>query len=68
MSAERLKLPTFECLRCGHRWHPAKEERPACCPFCKDPRWDVPPKREAKARARHAEECAACLRKEEEAQ
>ena len=29
------------CLRCGHRWLPRKAGRPASCPSCRDPKWDL---------------------------
>lgn len=34
-----ISLPTFVCQRCGHTWHPKKEEKPRCCAFCKSSRW-----------------------------
>lgn len=36
------ELPTFECKRCGHTWHPRNPEKPRCCARCKTPYWDVP--------------------------
>ncbi len=36
----RVDLPKYTCLRCGHAWHPRKEERPVCCARCKSPYWD----------------------------
>lgn len=56
----KVKLPTFECLRCGHRWHPRNEELPKCCGFCKSPYWNEPTDEESKAKERHELECAAC--------
>ena len=29
------------CLRCGHKWLPRKAGRPATCPSCRDPKWDL---------------------------
>lgn len=55
-----MKLPTFECLRCGHRWHPKKEEKPRCCGFCKSPYWTVPPERDSAAKERHEMACTMC--------
>ncbi len=57
-----VKLPTFECLRCGHRWHPKKEEKPRCCGFCKSSYWDSPTMsgNESVVKRRHVSECVAC--------
>lgn len=55
-----MKLPTFECLRCGHRWHPKKEEKPRCCGFCKSPYWAVPSEKGSAAKERHEMGCAMC--------
>lgn len=30
-----------KCLRCGHEWVKRIEGRPAQCPACKQPRWDI---------------------------
>jgi len=38
----RIRLPKFNCLRCGHEWHPRKPERPRRCANCKDSNWDKP--------------------------
>jgi hypothetical protein len=43
-----ILLPTFECLRCGHTWHPRNPEKPRCCAKCKSPYWDVPSLKEKK--------------------
>lgn len=37
-----VSLPKYECPRCGHKWFPRKEQRPARCAGCKDPYWDKP--------------------------
>ena len=58
----KLKLPTFECVRCGHRWHPQKAEVPVCCAFCKSPYWKRPTEILPEVLARHREECEACKR------
>ena len=39
-----LKLPTYECRRCGHVWHPRKPHVPTCCARCKSPYWRQPKK------------------------
>lgn len=57
---QKVNIPTLECLRCGHRWHPKKEELPKCCGFCKTPYWNVPPQEGSAARRRHELECAHC--------
>jgi hypothetical protein len=46
-----VKLPSFTCKRCGHTWHPRKEQVPVCCAACKSPYWnqDRPEKEEPKA-------------------
>jgi len=38
----QVKLPMFECLRCGHKWYPKKPEVPRCCGKCKSPYWNKP--------------------------
>jgi len=43
-----IKLPTLRCKRCGHKWHPRKEEKPLICPKCKSPYWDRERKKERK--------------------
>lgn len=58
--APAIKLPTFECTRCGHHWHPKKEEKPRCCGFCKSSYWDKPVDKESEVKARHVKECTAC--------
>lgn len=53
-----IKLPRFECLRCGHKWHPAREEVPRSCAYCKSPYWDSMSTRgEGPKRDRHLREC-----------
>ena len=56
----KVKLPTMQCLRCGHHWYPKKEEVPINCGFCKSPRWNTAPKVESVTRARHDRECEPC--------
>jgi len=36
------QLPTCECLRCGHKWHPAKSSEPRVCAKCHSPYWNKP--------------------------
>lgn len=55
----RIKLPTFVCRRCGHRWHPTKPKRPARCAFCKSSAWDMPSDGSPQRR-RHGRECVGC--------
>lgn len=57
----RVELPGFECLRCGHRWHPRKEEEPVCCAWCKSPYWKKEPPGPVGARKRHEKECKTCV-------
>ena len=38
---QTIEIPTYECLRCGHTWHPRQPERPRLCPRCKTVRWDT---------------------------
>ena len=51
------KIAICRCQKCGHEWVPRITIRPACCPRCKNPRWEgklkVPLKRKQiwKARA-----------------
>ena len=62
MSDMKLKLPTFECLRCGHKWHPEKEEVPRVCAYCKSPYYEsVSMRGESPQRARHAKDCTSPL-------
>lgn len=56
----KVKLPTFECLRCGHKWHPKKETKPRCCGFCKSPYWDAPIEKESVGKSRHVQMCGSC--------
>jgi hypothetical protein len=56
----KVKLPKFECLRCGHHWHPKKEVKPRCCGFCKSPYWDVSPEKESDVKAKHIQMCGTC--------
>jgi ribosomal protein L37E len=56
----KIKLPTLTCLRCGHRWHPKREELPKCCGFCKSPYWNTEPEDRSKAKERHTVECEPC--------
>lgn len=64
----KVKLPKFECQRCGHKWSPRKEAEPVCCGFCKSPRWDSGAiqmnggPRITRAHTRHAESCLSCRR------
>lgn len=60
-TVDAVNLPKFVCLRCGHRWHPRKEEKPLCCGFCKSPYWDTAALsgKESAARERHLS-CAMC--------
>lgn len=45
-----VTLPTMECTRCGHTWHPAKPLMPKRCGSCKSPYWDRPRVYKLKAR------------------
>lgn len=56
----KVKLPTFVCLRCGHRWHPKKEEMPVNCAWCKSPRWNKEPKEPSKTFESHRRDCGLC--------
>lgn len=56
----KVKLPTFECQRCGHHWHPKKEEMPRCCAFCKSPYWNTAPNKESEVKAKHISMCGTC--------
>jgi predicted Zn-ribbon and HTH transcriptional regulator len=40
-----MELPSLECLKCGHTWHPRTNELPGVCPRCKSPKWQEPNKR-----------------------
>jgi predicted Zn-ribbon and HTH transcriptional regulator len=42
-SDARLVLPMLVCARCGWKWIPRQEERPAACPRCKRFDWDKTP-------------------------
>jgi len=41
-----MKLPTLECKRCGHTWHPRTDKLPDVCPNpkCKSRYWNKPRK------------------------
>lgn len=55
-----VRMPTLECLRCGHQWYPKREELPKCCGFCKSPYWNVPTDNASQAKERHAVKCEPC--------
>lgn len=38
-----IELPTYTCLRCGHRWVP-RIPKPRHCARCNSPYWDRPRK------------------------
>lgn len=59
MAEMKIKLPTFVCLRCGHRWHPAKPRKPLNCAFCKSPAWQT--KGKSAQRRRHDQKCVVCV-------
>lgn len=56
----KVKLPVFECLVCGHKWHPLKEEVPLRCGFCKSPRWPTAPAKPSQSAEKHRKECRNC--------
>jgi len=35
-----VKVPEYECLRCGYKWIPRSERVPRRCPQCKSRYWD----------------------------
>jgi predicted Zn-ribbon and HTH transcriptional regulator len=39
--SDKIKLPTFHCLRCEHTWIPRKPEKPKRCARCKSPYWET---------------------------
>lgn len=39
--AERILIPGYGCLRCGHQWVPQAKHRPKRCPKCSSPGWDT---------------------------
>jgi Zn finger protein HypA/HybF involved in hydrogenase expression len=45
LSCEKVPIPKSmmcECKRCGHSWVKRVATRPARCPKCKQPKWDIP--------------------------
>jgi len=40
MEENEIKLPTLNCLRCGHHWFPKRPQLPKICPTCKSPYWN----------------------------
>jgi predicted nucleic acid-binding Zn-ribbon protein len=56
----KIHLPTLECLRCGHMWHPKKESMPMCCAFCKSPYWKIPSEKTSDAMRKHTDGCEPC--------
>lgn len=57
----KIKLPVFECLRCGHKWSPKKPEKPLRCAYCKSPYWEkAPAANESILAGRHADGCVGC--------
>jgi hypothetical protein len=62
MENMKVKLPTFECLRCTHKWHPEKEEKPKVCAFCKSPYYEsVSMQGTSPQKGRHARDCQSPL-------
>lgn len=60
MTIMKVKLPTFECLRCSHKWHPQKEEKPKVCAYCKSPYYEsVSMQGASPQKRRHDRECNA---------
>lgn len=39
-----IKVPGYQCGRCGHKWIARKKDKPIICPKCKSPYWDIPKK------------------------
>jgi Zn finger protein HypA/HybF involved in hydrogenase expression len=37
-----VAVPTYECLRCNHKWIPRKPVVPIRCAKCKSPYWNIP--------------------------
>jgi len=35
-------MEIFRCQKCSHLWSPRREEKPKCCPHCKQYEWDKP--------------------------
>jgi ribosomal protein L37E len=56
----QIRLPTLECLRCGHKWHPKKEEMPERCGFCKTPYWRKAAGNPSGAKGKHIMGCKSC--------
>lgn len=57
----KVKLTTFACLRCGHKWHPKQEKVPVRCAFCKTPYWNTESRLgTSEVAGRHDKECAGC--------
>ncbi len=54
------KLPTFECLRCGHQWNPRSNEKPKRCAFCKSPYWDKASDKTSPSQGQHEQACMGC--------
>lgn len=48
MPKTTIKVPGWECLRCGHKWIARGQEVPRICPKCKSAYWDTPRKRPRK--------------------
>lgn len=56
----KVKLPKFQCLRCGHQWSPRSEEVPVRCAFCKSPYWQKQPEAASVRQHQHQQECIGC--------
>lgn len=46
-----IKLPHWECLRCGHVWIPRVTHKPAKCASCRSPFWDRPARKKAPSKS-----------------
>lgn len=43
MVSRIVKVPVYQCQRCGHEWMPRTPNYPKICPKCKSVYWDRPP-------------------------
>lgn len=41
-------LKRHTCEKCGYKWVPRIDKRPAQCPNCKNPKWDKPKQEKGK--------------------
>lgn len=37
---DTMKIPVYECQKCGNKWVPRTDKKPKACPQCNCRKWD----------------------------